>query len=175
MPPLADRQTERLLLVRPTAADRDDILRMYSDSQVMATLGGMKPEAVMLERFALLLRNWEQDGFGLWIMRDRDTGAFVGRGGLRRLTLDGKSEVEVGYALLPEFWGHGLATELAKESIRAAFEELHLPDLVCFTLLTNRASQRVMEKAGFRYERDGTYANLPHVFYRLTAEQWRAV
>jgi ribosomal-protein-alanine N-acetyltransferase len=139
----------------------------------MATLGGMRPESVMQERFELLLRNWTEDGFGLWIMRDRESGAFIGRGGLRRLTLEGKPEVEVGYALLPEFWGRGLATELAKESVRAAFEELQLPDLVCFTLPTNLASRRVMEKAGFRHERDGAYAELPHRFYRLTAAQWR--
>ena len=52
--------------------------------------------------------------------------------------------------------------------------ELQRLDLVCFTLPTNRASQHVMEKVGFRYERDGLYKNLPHVFYRLTVEQWRA-
>ena len=39
-------------------------------------------------------------------------------------------------------------------------------DIVCFTLPTNRASQRVMEKVGFVYERDITHANLPHVLYR---------
>jgi ribosomal-protein-alanine N-acetyltransferase len=170
---LPDRLTARLVLTRPTAADRDDIFRLFSDPRVMATLGGLVPEAVIQERFERLLRNWVDDDFGLWILRDRESGAFIGRGGLRRLTLEGKPEVEVGYALLPEFWGRGLATELAQESVRAAFEELQLPDLVCFPLPTNKASQRVMEKAGFRYERDGTYADLPHRFCRLTAAQWR--
>jgi RimJ/RimL family protein N-acetyltransferase len=75
--------------------------------------------------------------------------------------------VEVAYALLPEFWGRGLATELARESVRTAFEVLGLDDVVCFALPTNRASRRVMEKVGFRYERDVVYHGLPHVFYRL--------
>ena len=34
---------------------------------------------------------------------------------------------------------------------------------------------RVMEKVGFRFDHDGTYANLPHVIYRLTAAQWRTL
>ncbi|BAY22030.1 hypothetical protein NIES2100_17930 [Calothrix sp. NIES-2100] len=34
-------------------------------------------------------------------------------------------------------------------------------------MTTNLASQRVMQKLGFQYERDMMYANLPHVFYRL--------
>jgi len=93
---------------------------------------------------------------------------------LRRVTVGGRREVEVGYGLRPEFWGRGLATELAVESVRVGFEELQLPSLVSFTLSTNVASRRVMEKAGFVFESDIVYANLPHVLYRLTASEWRA-
>src|SRR6266498_3843774 len=101
---LADRQTERLALTRPQPADFGDLLRMYHDPQVMATLGGLVTEEEIARRIGLLMTNWEEDGFGLWIARDRQTGDFVGRGGMRRLTLEGKTEVEVGYALMAEFW-----------------------------------------------------------------------
>jgi RimJ/RimL family protein N-acetyltransferase len=92
---------------------------------------------------------------------------FVGRGGLRRVVIDGKEEVEVGYGLVPEFWGRGLATELAVASVRAGFDVLKLPDIVSFTLPTNNKSRRVMEKVGFQYEKDVVWADLPHVLYRL--------
>lgn len=39
-------------------------------------------------------------------------------------------------------------------------------ELVAFTLPHNAASRRVMEKAGFAYERDTEHAGLPHVLYR---------
>ena len=42
-------------------------------------------------------------------------------------------------------------------------------DIVSFALPTNRASRRVMEKVGFKYERDILHLNLPHVLYRLVA------
>ena len=68
--------------------------------------------------------------------------------------MGGNDEVELAYALMAEYWGRGLATEMAKAILNVAFEQLGLTDLVCFTLTTNRASQRVMEKAGFECERD---------------------
>jgi RimJ/RimL family protein N-acetyltransferase len=88
------------------------------------------------------------------------------------VTIGGRDEVEVGYGLVAEFWGQGLATEIAAASVQTGFEVLGLPDLVCFTLTTNMRSQRVMEKVGFRYERDGEHAGLPHVFYRLRRQDW---
>ena len=129
-----------------------------------------RPERVLDE----LVSHWEAHGFGYWMAHDHGSGAFAGRGGLRRVVLDGRPEVEVGYGFMPEYWGRGLATELAVESIRVAFDELRLPDLVSFTLTTNRASQRVMEKAGFRYVGDIVWANRPHVLYRLVAPPQRA-
>jgi RimJ/RimL family protein N-acetyltransferase len=162
-------RTERLRLERVRPSDRPDLERLYGDPRVMATLGGVRgPEYVGLG-LARMLEHWERHGFGVWTMRDAATGAFVGRGGLQHVQLDDRDEVEVLYALVPEFQGRGLATELARESVRVAFEELGLPGLVCFTLETNLASRGVMERAGFRYERAGERAGLPHLFYRLTA------
>ncbi|HWY86280.1 MAG TPA: GNAT family N-acetyltransferase, partial [Gemmataceae bacterium] len=81
-------------------------------------------------------------------------------------------EIELGYGLLTEFWGQGLATELAAASVRAAFDALKVPEIVSFALPTNKASRRVMEKVGFQYEKEVVWADLPHVLYRLrtTAE-----
>ena len=166
-------ETPRLHLCRMSAEDLDDLTRMHLDARVMATLGGVRSPAVTVEWLGRQLDHWRQHGFGLWMARDRATGQFVGRGGLHHVEIDGRDEIEVGYAFLTEFWGRGLATELARESVRVAFAELHLPEIVCFTLPTNRASQRVMQKAGFRYERDLTYKDLPHVFYRLHSSKWQ--
>ena len=43
-------------------------------------------------------------------------------------------------------------------------------DLIAFTLPDNLASRRVMEKAGFAYEREILHAGLPHVLYRAPAK-----
>jgi ribosomal-protein-alanine N-acetyltransferase len=159
--------TPRLLLRRMTADDLDDLTCMHLDPRLMATLGGVRSPDETREWLAQKLEHWRQYGFGLWLARERETERFVGRGGLQHVEIDGHDEIELGYSFLPAFWGHGLATELARESIRVAFTVLNLSEIVCFTLTTNSASQRVMQKVGFRYERDFLFKELPHVLYRL--------
>jgi RimJ/RimL family protein N-acetyltransferase len=153
--------------------DLPDLCRMHRDKRVMATLAGVRSDEETAEFLRAQLAHWERYGFGWWTLREASSGTFVGRGGLRRVTVEGREEVEVGYALMLEYWERGLATELAGESARVAFEILDLPDIVSFTLPTNRASRRVMEKIGLRYERDVVHADLPHVLYRLSASTWR--
>lgn len=161
------RLTARLVLTRMRRQDFDYLHAFHSDPRVMATLGGVRSRGETQRVLDELAAHWEQHGFGYWMAHDRATGAFAGRGGLRRVVIESRPEVEVGYGFMSEYWGRGLATELAVESIRVAFDELKLPELVCFTLPTNRASQRVMQKAGFRYVGETIWANLPHVLYRL--------
>lgn len=170
--------TDRLTGERLRAEHLEDLCRLHRDPRVMATLSadGTVPRDVDSQTEKALARNlehWERHGFGLWLFRDKQDGRFVGRGGLRRITLDEREEVELAYALGSEFWGRGLATEIALASVAIGFERLDLDDLVCFTLTTNLASQRVMQKAGFRYERDMVHVGLRHVLYRLRAVEWR--
>ena len=139
----------------------------------MATLAGVRSDEETQRFLDKELEHWERYGFGWWVFRDRVDGQFVGRGGLRKTLVGGNDGVELAYGLMSEFWGKGLATEMAEASLKVAFSQLGLADVVCFTMTTNRASQRVMEKVGFKYERDFVRADLPHVFYRLTADEWK--
>jgi ribosomal-protein-alanine N-acetyltransferase len=137
-------QTHRLSLSRVTEEDFPELLVMHQDPRVMATLGGLRPLTELQARHQRNVEHWREHGFGAWVARSLSDGRFVGRGGLRRVVIDGKEEVEVGYGLVPEFWGQGLATELAVASVRAGFEVLQLPEIVSFTLPTNKKSRRVM-------------------------------
>ncbi len=165
-------ETERLIGDRPHFSHLDDLCRMHRDATVMATLAGVRSDEWTRQFLQNELEHWERYGFGLWTFRDRATGRFVGRAGLRHCRVEGNDEVELAYALMSAFWGQGLATEIAQASLKIGFEQLNLSTVVCFTLPTNRASQRVMAKAGFQYERDISHANLPHVFYRITQLEW---
>jgi ribosomal-protein-alanine N-acetyltransferase len=110
--------------------------------------------------------HWERYGFGLWLLRDRATGLMVGRGGLQYTDAIGGFAVEAAWAITPERWGEGLATELAAASVSVAFDVLHLHDLIAITLPDNLASRRVMEKAGFSYDGSIEHVGLAHVLYR---------
>ncbi len=160
-------ETERLRARRVSFTDLSDYCRMNADPDVMATLGGLRSAQETADGLQKLIDHWDQHHFGWYTLFDRSDGRFVGRGGIRHVSIGGADEVEIGYAFLKPYWGRGLATELAAESVRIAFEVLHFDELVAFTLPTNRASQRVMEKVGFQFERNVQHADLPHVLYRL--------
>lgn len=143
---------------------------MDQDASFMRYLGGVRDEARTGGYLARNLAHWSEHGFGLYILRDIATAEVVGRGCLRHLLLDGVDEVEVGYGFYPDVWGRGLATEIARAFLTVGFERLGLRTIVALTLRANDASQRVMLKAGLRYERDLLYDDLPHVLFRACSE-----
>ncbi len=120
------------------------------------------------------LEHWNKHEFGFWHLRTRGDNKFVGRAGLKSDRVLERDEVELAYALLPEYWHQGLATEIGEAILSVGFHEIGLTEVICYTLATNRASQRVMQKLGFRFERDGMHVGLPHVYYRITAAQFAA-
>jgi ribosomal-protein-alanine N-acetyltransferase len=81
-------------------------------------------------------------------------------------------EIELLYASRPEFWDAGFTTRMARLAVDWAFREQDFACLVAYTMTSNAASRRVIEKTGFVYERDIEYASLPHVFFRLTRQRW---
>ena len=135
----------------------------------MATLGGVRTDERTREFFETNVRHWDDHRFGLWVFRDMER-AFVGRGGLRHAQVGGRDEVELAYALMPDFWGRGLATEMARTVLRIGFDQLGLGEIVAFAPTANLASQRVMEKVGLAFERQLVHGGLglPHVLYRIT-------
>ena len=146
----------------------DDLRRMDQDEWFMAQLGGVRDEAGTRAYLERNLAHWTARGFGLWMLRDRDTGAMIGRALLRHLAVDGVDEVETGYGFLPDVWGRGLATEIARACVHIGRERLGLESVIGITAPTNTASQRVMRKAGLHYERDIVYAGLPHLLFRTS-------
>ncbi|HEY2664502.1 MAG TPA: GNAT family N-acetyltransferase [Candidatus Binataceae bacterium] len=164
-------QTERLKAQRISGADFEFLDRMNRDPAVMATLGGPLSAEQTREFLDASLAHWDRHGYGIWILNDLASGEFAGRAGLRHIEIEGVAEVEVLYALMPEFWRAGLASEITDELIRIAFNRLGLPNVVAFTLPSNRASRRVMEKSGLMFERQIVHAGAPHVLYRVPRPQ----
>ena len=166
-------ETERLICERGRAEYADELCVLMLDPQVLRTTW-FDPEpptrAHIVDKLAADIAHWERHGFGPWLLRDRDSGEMVGRGGLKHTMVTGLVEVEVGWTILPARWGEGLATELARKSVRTAFDELGLDEVIAYTAPDNVASWRVMEKAGMEFDREIVAAGLPHVLYRLRSD-----
>lgn len=163
--------TRNLLCVRPGVTTADDYERLFTEPSVQRWL---RPEPMSpftradLERMARRDQaHWDQHGYGPWAFREREGGAFVGRGGLAWATVDGHREVELPWAVMPRFQNHGYATEMAGAAIEAA-REAGLEQIVSLTLPSNLPSRRVMEKIGMTYSGEIEHVGLTHVLYRLT-------
>ncbi len=170
-------RTARLVGTPASPSDFADIRRLHGDSRVMATLSAdgnifsEEQSRAFLERAA---NHWKSHGFGLWICREDAGGDFVGYGGIRHTTVEGRDQIEVAYAIRSDHWGKRFATEISIAALKQGFDELHLDQIVAFTLTHNHASRGVMENCGFTYRRDILHAGLPHVLYLLEARNFAA-
>lgn len=162
-------RTSRMTLERLQLEHGDELCRLLLDPAVVRTTWPFPDPPTredILHRNVEKVEHWDRNGFGLWLARDRFTGEMVGRGGLQYTYAPGLNAVELAWAIVPERWGEGLATELAQAALDAAFGPMDLLDVIALTMPDNIASRRVMEKTGFRYEADIEQAGVPHVLYR---------
>jgi ribosomal-protein-alanine N-acetyltransferase len=75
------------------------------------------------------------------------------------------NEAEIGYGLLPEFEGRGLATEAAKALVEFLRREERITSIIAHTFPSIPSSIRVMEKCGLTYDGEGEEAGT--IRYRL--------
>ena len=109
-------------------------------------------------------RLFEEYRAGLWCVRLSDGRRIVGLAGFFWL----HDQLELLYALLPELWGKGLATESAREVVRFGFDLCGLEVVIASTDAPNVASVGVMERLGMRFDRREVVDGLDTLFYTLS-------
>ena len=89
-------------------------------------------------------------GFGLYMVEAKASAQPIGICGLiKRDTLE---DVDLGFAFLPRFWGKGYAFESAAAVMSYGWNALALPRIVAIVAHGNAASERLLDKLGFRFE-----------------------
>ena len=93
-------------------------------------------------------------GYGWWAIELKDDASFAGVILLREVGFSAvfTPAVEVGWDLLPAYWGHGYATEGARAALDYAFTVRKLDEVVALTAAVNVRSQRVMERLGMTHD-----------------------
>jgi RimJ/RimL family protein N-acetyltransferase len=174
-------RTERLHLRRWREADREPFAAMNSDPAVVEHLQGPLSRERSDDFLDRIERHWTDHGWGLWAIEVPDVAPFIGYVGLWPSDYVAPSMVEVGWRLARAHWGHGYATEAARESLRFGFEEVGLDEIVSFTVPQNVRSIRVMERIGLVRDPAGDFDHprvdpvayprlVRHVLYRLRRE-----
>lgn len=183
---MAHYLTSRLVLRRWRAQDREPFARLNADPAVMEHFPGVLTRAASDALAEHVEAHFAAHGFGPWAVEVVGGGPFIGFVGLAHVGFEAPftPAVEIAWRLARPAWGHGYATEAAREACRIAFAELGLPELVSFTVPANTRSRAVMERLGMEHDRGGDFEHprLPaghplrrHVLYRLSARGWGAL
>ena len=157
-------ETDRLLL-RPLAlADVDDLVALHAHAEVERFMGPFDP-AQAVARIESSEREWQEPGHGMMAIIERATGRFLGRTGLKYWPQF--DETEVGWALRPDVWGRGIATEAARACADWGFQNLNVPYLTALIRPDNARSIRVAERLGMSPLRPEVLLEIPVVVYAI--------
>jgi RimJ/RimL family protein N-acetyltransferase len=143
-------ETSRLILREITPDDADQFYWLNADPEVIRYTGDAPfagPEEA--RRFLESYDQYRLYGYGRWAVIRKADQAFLGWCGLRFDPLGG--ETDLGFRFFKTHWGHGYATEAALASLNLAFERFQLSEVIGRAMESNRASIRVLEKAGMRF------------------------
>ncbi len=147
-------ETERLALRRLTLDDAAFMLGLLNEPSFLQNIGdkGVRTEADAREHIRTgPVASYDAHGFGLYLVSLRDTGEPIGTCGL--LTRDALDDVDVGFALRPEFWSQGYAFESASAVIAYARNTLGLSRIAAIVSPDNTASIGLLERLGLTFER----------------------
>ncbi|MDR3748005.1 MAG: GNAT family N-acetyltransferase [Acidobacteriota bacterium] len=165
-------ETERLLLRRMTPSDADAIFAVIGDPVAMQYYPQPFTRDDAAEWIERNLLRYNEHGYGLFGVVLKSGGEVIGDCGLVQQLVEGEPHLEVGYHLQRRHWGNGYATEAARRCMEYAFTQLGTDKVVSLIRPENLPSRRVAERNGMQVERQVTFADLPHLLYAMTRENY---
>lgn len=175
------------LIARPwTLDDAESAFRMYGNPEVMRFLGAagsasaLPSVEAMRERLGIIIQRFidepEMKGYFHAALERKEDQQIVGTTMLKPIPFSNgepATDVEVGWHLIPEFWGHGYATESGRGAIEYGFATLGLPEIQSVAYAENGPSLRVMERLGLEYlGPTDKYYGIEVEHYRIKGEAW---
>jgi RimJ/RimL family protein N-acetyltransferase len=146
-------QTERLTCRRWLPSDIDAIFRVYSDPDGSRWVGDGTPITYTeCERWLhVTANNYATRGYGMFALDDRSTKETLGFCGL--VHPSGQLRVEIKYAFLRSHWGKGYASEIVPQLLAYGVRNHRLEEVIATVDPENVASQRVLLKSGFVFDK----------------------
>lgn len=167
-------KTSRLELRQITEADLENIFNGLSNPEVIRHYGvsykTLDETWEQLEWYAEL----ERTHSGIWwAIILAETKKFCGAIGYNNLSREHK-KAELGFWLLPEYWGRGYVQEALEPVLEYAFQKINLHRIEAFVETENISSQKTLQKCHFQQEgilrdseiKNGRFINVA-IFSRL--------
>jgi RimJ/RimL family protein N-acetyltransferase len=160
-------ETDRLILREFVLDDLEAFFKMVSGPDVTRYTGDdcQTPEEARKPLDDGPFHDYRKYGYGRWAAVYKPTGMVIGFAGLKYL--EDVGEVDLGYRFFKDHWGKELATEASRAIVAYGFDTLRLKRIIGTTDIENKASIRVLEKVGFRFERFTTFRDFDVAWYVL--------
>lgn len=148
-------ETDRLILREIRMSDLQGLFELDSNIQVHKYLG-KNPISNLDESKSIITyiqKQYEKDGIGRWAIIHKNTNEFVGWAGLK-YEKEVRVEMEyydLGYRLRQKFWGKGIGTEAAIESIKYGFQTYGLKEIYAGAHVNNIGSNKILQKVGMTF------------------------
>lgn len=133
--------------------DIESLYKLFSNPQVMRywSRGPMTTSQEALDYANSIVEGFTKRTLLNWIVADLETDQMIGTCTLYEINPQ-HARAGLGYALMPEYWGKGLASEAASLAISYGFLELGLHRIEADTEPNNLRSNKVLERFGFKRE-----------------------
>jgi RimJ/RimL family protein N-acetyltransferase len=160
-------ETERLILRRLREGDADALVELFNDPEVRRFIAVKQPytRGDALARIRMDQHEWNELGHRIVAIEERSTGRFAGR--VMLLDWPQFRETEVGWTLLAEARGKGIATEAARALADWGFANLEVPYLISLIDPANEPSKAVADRLGMSVLRHDELDGEPHLVYAL--------
>jgi ribosomal-protein-alanine N-acetyltransferase len=146
-------ETDHLILRKFSIEDAPFILELLNQPAWLRFIGDRSVRTIEdAERYIRQgpMESYERLGFGLWLTELKDGLVPIGMCGLiKRESLE---DVDIGYALLPEFWSKGYAFEAACAAMEYGKRVLKLERIVAIVTPDNERSIKLLERIGLKFE-----------------------
>jgi len=139
---------KRTVLLPLSEHDFEDILKMYQEPDSAKFIAPLRTKGEAFFRGFLqqkIISNQEEVGF--WVVRHKETNAFIGTGNLNLFSL--KDVTHVGCHLSTKFWGNGFGYEVMNRLKHYGIDDLELEAVHGFVEEGHAASKAIM-KMGFK-------------------------
>lgn len=147
-------RTERLRLRTMESADAPFYLELINQDCWMRNIGDKGIRTLDFARSAIErgpMAMQRRHGYSLYVVERRGDGAALGLCGLN--LRDALPCADIGYALMPAFWGRGYSFEAAAAVLAHARAALGLARVLGVTAPDNLASNNLLRKLGLQFER----------------------
>ncbi len=170
-------ETARLLIRPALLMDTDDFFALDSNPEVMRYLGNkpVQQKEAAHDLILYLQQQYRDYGTGRLVVIEKASGRFAGWAGLKWIdnTINGRSEYyDLGYRLLPAYWGKGIATEAAQATLDHGFRHLNPDTIYAMADAANTGSDKVLKKCGLQHNGSFMYEATLHHWYHIGRNTW---